>query len=62
MAYRLAAECTADAAHCEQSDFIVEINEALGPETAALFTEVGFTDVRIENDLNDRPRFVIFRW
>ena len=41
---------------------IVEINEALGPETAALFTEVGFTDVRIENDLNDRPRFVIFRW
>ena len=30
---------------------IVEINEALGPETAALFTEVGFTDVRIENDL-----------
>ena len=40
---------------------IVEINEALGPETAALFTEVGFTDVRIENDLNDRPRFIIFR-
>ena len=40
---------------------IVEINEALGPETAALFTEVGFTDVRIENDLNERPRFVIFR-
>ena len=40
---------------------IVEINEALGPETAALFTATGFTDVRIENDLNDRPRFVIFR-
>ena len=40
---------------------IVEINEALGPETAALFTEAGFTSVRIENDLNDRPRFVIFR-
>ena len=39
---------------------IVEINEALGPETAALFTDAGFTDVRIENDLNDRPRFVIF--
>ena len=40
---------------------IVEINEALGPETADLFTAAGFTDVRIENDLNDRPRFVIFR-
>ena len=40
---------------------IVEINEALGPETAALFTDAGFTDVRIENDLNDRPRFIIFR-
>lgn len=40
---------------------IVEINEALGPETAALFTAAGFTDVRIENDLNDRTRFVIFR-
>ena len=40
---------------------IVEINESLGPETAALFTAAGFADVRIENDLNDRPRFVIFR-
>ena len=40
---------------------IVEINEALGPETASLFVEAGFTDVRVENDLNDRPRFVIFR-
>ena len=40
---------------------IVEINEALGVETAALFTAAGFADVRIENDLNDRPRFVIFR-
>lgn len=40
---------------------MVEINEALGPETAALFTDAGFTDVRIENDLNDRPRFIIFR-
>lgn len=40
---------------------IVEINEALGPETAALFTAAGFTDVRIASDLNDRPRFVISR-
>lgn len=41
---------------------IVEINEAFGPETAAVFTEVGFTDVHVESDLNERPRFVIFRW
>lgn len=40
---------------------IVEINESLGGETAALFTAAGFTDVRLESDLNDRPRFVIFR-
>lgn len=40
---------------------MVEINEALGPETASLFTAAGFTDVRIAADLNDRPRFVISR-
>ena len=40
---------------------IVEINEALGPETAVLFSSAGFTDVRIVSDLNDRPRFVISR-
>lgn len=40
---------------------MVEINEALGPETASLFTAAGFTDVRIVSDLNDRPRFVISR-
>ena len=54
----------ADKAPCllaERGVGIVEINEALGQETAALFTSAGFTDVRVENDLNDRPRFVIFR-
>ena len=40
---------------------MVEINEALGPETAALFATAGFTDVSIAADLNDRPRFVIAR-
>ena len=40
---------------------MVEINEALGPETAALFSAAGFTDVRFAADLNDRPRFVIAR-
>lgn len=40
---------------------MVEINEALGSETASLFTAAGFTDVRIAADLNDRPRFVISR-
>ena len=40
---------------------IVEINEALGPQTAALFSEAGFRDVSIITDLSDRPRFVSFR-
>jgi release factor glutamine methyltransferase len=40
---------------------IVEINEALGPETAALYETAGFTDVRILKDLSDRDRFVSFR-
>ncbi len=40
---------------------IVEINEALGPETAALFSDAGFTSVRILRDLNDRDRFISFR-
>ena len=40
---------------------IVEINEALGPQTAALFSEAGFRDVSILTDLSDRDRFVSFR-
>ncbi len=40
---------------------IVEINEALGPETAALYVAAGFSDVRIIKDLNDKDRFVSFR-
>jgi release factor glutamine methyltransferase len=40
---------------------IVEINEALGPETAAIYEAAGFTEVRIVKDLSDRDRFVSFR-
>lgn len=40
---------------------IVEINEVLGPETAALFVSAGFRNVNIIADLSDRPRFVSFR-
>ncbi len=39
----------------------VEINEALGEETAGLYREAGFSGVRIVKDLNDRDRFVSFR-
>ena len=39
---------------------IVEINEALGPQTADLFRTAGFRDVRIIRDLSDRDRFVSF--
>ena len=40
---------------------IVEINEALGPETAAVFESDGFIDVKVVKDLSDRDRFVRFR-
>lgn len=39
---------------------IVEINEALGPETAAVFSQAGFTDATVIRDLSDRHRFVRF--
>ena len=39
---------------------MVEINEAFGEETAAVFIEAGFADVRVMKDLNDRDRFVCF--
>lgn len=40
---------------------MVEINEALGPETADLFRSAGLRDVEIIRDLSDRNRFVSFR-
>jgi release factor glutamine methyltransferase len=39
---------------------IVEINEALGPETAAVFSQAGFADSSVICDLSDRSRFVRF--
>jgi release factor glutamine methyltransferase len=39
---------------------LVEINEALGQETARLFESAGFVDVEIIKDLNDKDRFVCF--
>lgn len=40
---------------------IVEINEALGPQTADVFRDMGFTCVEILADLSDRSRFVRFK-
>ena len=39
---------------------IVEINEALGKETAQMFSEEGFLNVRILKDINEKDRFVCF--
>ena len=39
---------------------IVEINEALGKETAELFREAGFDNAEIIKDLNEKDRFVRF--
>lgn len=38
----------------------VEINEALGPETAGVFRTAGFRDVTLLQDLSSRDRFVRF--
>lgn len=40
---------------------IVEINEALGEETAEIYRRSGFGDVTMIKDLNDKDRFVSFR-
>lgn len=39
---------------------IVEINEALGPETAKVFLDAGFSSAGIVKDLSERDRFVVF--
>ena len=36
----------------------MEINEALGEETAEVFRLTGFVDVNVVKDLSDRDRFV----
>ena len=40
---------------------IVEINEALGKETAQVFVEAGLKDVEILKDLHEKDRFVRFK-
>ncbi len=39
---------------------IVEINETLGPETAAVFREAGFKNVQNLRDFSEKERFVLF--
>jgi release factor glutamine methyltransferase len=39
---------------------VVEINEALGEETAEIYRSAGFSHVHIIKDLNDKDRFVAF--
>ena len=40
---------------------IVEINEALGQETAQVFLDAGFSSAETVKDFSERDRFVIFR-
>ena len=40
---------------------IVEINEALGEDTARIYIDAGFRSVEVIKDLSDRDRFVSFR-
>ncbi len=55
--YRAVAEWAK--ALLEEDGFImVEINEALGEETAEVFRRAGFADVKVVRDLSDRDRFV----
>lgn len=39
---------------------IVEINEALGKETADVFRSAGFGNVSVREDLSGKPRYVVF--
>ena len=39
---------------------IVEINEALGQETAQIYADAGFGEVKVIKDLSERDRFVSF--
>ncbi len=44
----------------ERGAGVVEINERLPEQTAALFSEAGLHEVRIHNDLAGKPRLVSF--
>ena len=39
---------------------LVEINEALGPETAAVFAAAGFRNIQIHRDFFEKSRFIRF--
>jgi release factor glutamine methyltransferase len=41
---------------------VVEINEALGEETAEVFRSRGFLKVEVVKDLYEKDRFVRFAW
>lgn len=40
---------------------IVEINEALGLQTAKVFLDAGFTSAEVVKDFSEKDRFVVFR-
>ena len=50
----------ADRLRAPAGEGIVEINETLGAETAAVFRAAGFRSVSVLEDLADKPRFVSF--
>lgn len=48
----------ADKALVKDGELWLEINEALGKETAALIENAGFKEVQIHKDFRDRDRFI----
>jgi release factor glutamine methyltransferase len=57
--YRAVAQW-ADALLAPDGSGMVEINEALGPQTAEIFRAAGYDNVAVIPDLSDRHRFVSF--
>ena len=39
---------------------LTEINELLGPETAKIFADAGFSKTEVVNDFYDKNRFVFY--
>ncbi|MCJ7820364.1 MAG: hypothetical protein MUP53_04105, partial [Bacteroidales bacterium] len=48
----------ADSSLSVNGKIYLEINEALGRETAELFEEYGFTDITVTEDINGKNRFL----
>ena len=59
--YRAVADCAAGLLAPDGTG-IVEINEALGEETAEVFRARGFVKAEVVKDLYDKCRFVRFSW